>query len=97
MQLRTDRGYTREQLAYLADISEKFLYEIEMNKKGFSAETLMKLSHALEVSMDYIMLGKGSRKYDDEIVATLEQFKPNTLEMVARLLKAAYEISKESR
>ena len=97
MQLRTDRRYTREQLAYLADISEKFLYEIEMNKKGFSAETLMKLLHALEVSMDYIMLGKGSRKYDDEIVATLEQFKPNTLEMVDRLLKAAYEISKESR
>lgn len=97
MQLRTDRRYTREQLAYLADISEKFLYEIEMNKKGFSAETLMKLSHALEVSMDYIMLGKGSIKYDDEIVATLEQFKPNTLEMVDRLLKAAYEISKESR
>lgn len=97
MQLRTDRRYTREQLAYLADISEKFLYEIEMNKKGFSAETLMKLSHALEVSMDYIMLGKGSRKYDDEIVATLEQFKPNTLEMVDGLLKAAYEISKESR
>ena len=97
MQLRTDRRYTREQLAYLADISEKFLYEIEMNKKGFSAETLMKLSHALEVSMDYIMLGKGRRKYDDEIVATLEQFKPNTLEMVDRLLKAAYEISKESR
>ena len=97
MQLRTDRRYTREQLDYLADISEKFLYEIEMNKKGFSAETLMKLSHALEVSMDYIMLGKGSRKYDDEIVATLEQFKPNTLEMVDRLLKAAYEISKESR
>ena len=58
MQLRTDRRYTREQLAYLADISEKFLYEIEMNKKGFSAETLMKLSHALEVSMDYIMLGR---------------------------------------
>ncbi len=97
MQLRTDRRYTREQLAYLADISEKFLYEIEMNKKGFSAETLMKLSHALEVSMDYIMLGKGSRKYDDEIVATLEQFKPNTLEMVDRLLKAVYDISKESR
>lgn len=97
MQLRIDRRYTKEQLAYLADISEKFLYEIEMNKKGFSADTLMKLSRALEVSMDYIMLGKGNRKYEDEIVATLEQFKPNTLEMVDRLLKVAYEISMESR
>lgn len=93
MQLRMDRRYTREQLAYLADISEKFLYEIEMNKKGFSADTLMKISHALEVSMDYIMLGKGSRKYEDEIVATLKRFKPNTLEMVDRLLQIAYEIS----
>lgn len=97
MQLRTDRKYTREQLAYLSDISEKFLYEIEMNKKGFSANTLMKLSNALEVSMDYIMLGKGSRKYEDEIVATLEQFKPNTLEKIDRLLKVAYEISKDSK
>lgn len=93
MQLRMDRRYTREQLAYLADISEKFLYEIEMNKKGFSADTLMKISHALEVSMDYIMLGKGSRKYEDEIVDTLKRFKPNTLEMVDRLLQIAYEIS----
>lgn len=95
MQLRLDRKYTREQLAYLADISEKFLYEIEMNKKGFSAATLMKLSKALEVSMDYIMLGKGTRKYDEEIVATLERFKPNTLEAVERLLEIAYELSIE--
>lgn len=97
MQLRTDRSYTREQLAYLANISEKFLYEIEMDKKGFSAVTLMRLSEALEVSIDYIMLGRGSRKYEDDIVATLEQFKPNTLEKVDRLLKAAYEISIESK
>lgn len=40
------------------------------------------------------MTGTGSRKYDDEIIATLEKFKPNTLEMVDRLLKTAYEISK---
>ena len=65
MQLRLDRRYTREQLAYLANISEKFLYEIEMDKKGFSAITLMNLAKALEVSMDYIMLGKGGRKYDN--------------------------------
>ena len=93
MLLRSDRGYTREQLAKLADISEKFLYEIEMGKKGFSAITLLNLSRALEVSLDYIMTGTGSRKYEDEIVATLEKFKPNSLEMVDRLLKTAYELS----
>ena len=97
MILRSDRGYTREQLSELADISEKFLYEIETGKKGFSAMTLLNLSKALEVSLDYIMTGTGSRKYEDEIVATLEKFKPNTLEMVHRLLKTAYEISRDGR
>ena len=94
LMLRSDRGYTREHLAELANISEKFLYEIETGKKGFSAMTLLNISKALEVSLDYIMTGTGSRKYDDEIIATLEKFKPNTLEMVDRLLKTAYEISK---
>lgn len=85
--LRLEKRYTREQLAYLADISDKFLYEIESGKKGFSAVTLMKLSKALNVSMDYIMAGKDMKSSEDGIVATLEQFKPNTLENVERLIK----------
>ncbi len=90
--LRLEKRYTREQLAYLADISDKFLYEI--GKKGFSAVTLMKLSKALNVSMDYIMAGKDMKSSEDGIVATLEQFKPNTLENVERLIKIAYELTK---
>ena len=92
--LRLEKRYTREQLAYLADISDKFLYEIESGKKGFSAVTLMKLSKALNVSMDYIMAGKDMKSSEDGIVATLEQFKPNTLENVERLIKIAYELTK---
>lgn len=92
--LRLEKRYTREQLAYLADISDKFLYEIESGKKGFSAVTLMKLSKALNVSMDYIMDGKDMKSSEDGIVATLEQFKPNTLENVERLIKIAYELTK---
>ncbi len=92
--LRLEKRYTREQLAYLTDISDKFLYEIESGKKGFSAVTLMKLSKALNVSMDYIMAGKDMKSSEDGIVATLEQFKPNTLENVERLIKIAYELTK---
>ncbi len=88
MQLRLNRGYTREQLAYLADISEKFLYEIETDKKGFSATTLMGISKALEVSLDYIMYGS-----EEEIVSTLKRFNPNTLKRVERLLDVLYEIT----
>ena len=93
MLLRKDRRYSRGQLSNLAGISEKFLYEIEMGKKGFSAQTLTRIADALEVSLDYIMLGEGSRRYEDEIIATIKMFKPNTLKMVYCLLKDAYEIS----
>lgn len=38
--LREVNRYTREKLAELAEISPKFLYEIEVGAKGFSADTL---------------------------------------------------------
>lgn len=95
--LRGERGYSRGKLAGMVGISEKFLYEIELGKKGFSAMTLLNLSKALGVSLDYIMTGTGSRKYDSEIIDILEKFKPNTLEMVNRILQAAYEISKNGK
>lgn len=96
MQLRLDRGFTRGQLAYMAEISEKFLYEIEMNKKGFSAMTLLKLSSVLEVSMDYIMSGSESRQQEEEINSILKRFKPHTLVMVEQLLDVIYEMTKKA-
>lgn len=36
MGLRKEKGYSREQLAELANISVSFLYEIETSKKGLS-------------------------------------------------------------
>ena len=55
--LREANGYTRDALAVKINISTKFLYEIEMGKKGFSAEILYKLSQTLAVSADYILTG----------------------------------------
>lgn len=52
------QNYTRERLAEKVDISAKFLYQIEVGKKGFSADTLCRLSKALCVSCDYIMYGE---------------------------------------
>lgn len=97
MQLRMEKRYTREQFADMAGISEKFLYEIENDKKGFSAATLVKLSKALNVSMEYIMTGDDYKRPESEIVATLERLKPNTLEKVERLLKIAYELAKDGK
>ena len=94
-ELRLDRGYTRDQLAELAGISSKFLYEIEVKEKGFSAQTLKNLSDALEVSADFILTGEGNKKYDADIAATIELFEPNRLKKVAQLLRDVYELSKQ--
>ena len=93
MQLRLDRGYFRERLAELANISSKFLFEIERNEKGFSANTLVNLANALDVSADYIMTGRGNTKFDEGIAATLEKFEPSVLEKVEDLLELAYELA----
>lgn len=60
--LREDDGLTRDRLAERVGISSKFLYEIEMGKKGFSAETLRRLSIALDTSSDYLLSGMGEQK-----------------------------------
>ena len=49
-----NKEMTREQLAANADITTKFLYEVENGKKGLSATTLLKIANALSCSCDYI-------------------------------------------
>ena len=72
-ELREIQNYTREGLAEKVDISAKFLYEIEMGKKGFSADTLCRISKALSVSCDYIMLGEDAGSGGKEkIICVLE-------------------------
>jgi transcriptional regulator with XRE-family HTH domain len=48
---------TREKLAFMANISDKFLYDIETGNKGMSAETLYKIKSSLNVSADWLLDG----------------------------------------
>ena len=61
-ELRKERNMTREELAEKAEISTKFLYEVEMGKKGISAETLLKIGVALSTSCDYLLTGEGKNR-----------------------------------
>lgn len=69
--LREVRGYTREELAEKAEISSKFLYEVEKGRKGLSADTLLKISRTLSCSCDYILTGATFVKQDDEQLTQL--------------------------
>ena len=54
---RESVGYTREKLAELADLSSRFIANIELGDNGVSIETLKKLCELLGVSSDYILWG----------------------------------------
>lgn len=86
-ELREIQSYTREALAEKADISSKFLYEIETGKKGFSADVLCRLSRALAVSCDYIMLGKDmSGQGSEQITCVLETLGRHQVSRIQNIL-----------
>ena len=87
-ELREIQSYTREGLAEKVDISAKFLYEIEVGKKGFSADTLCRISKALSVSCDYIMYGEDKEHRGKErIICVLEMLKPKQVSQMQDILQ----------
>ena len=90
--IRRARGYTRDRLAEKATISSKFLYEIELGKKRFSAEVLCHIAKALEVSCDYIMFGEEIGEGEENgMVETLALFNVEQQQRLIPLLKLIHE------
>lgn len=90
--LREANSYTRDAFAERVHISAKFLYEIEMGKKGFSVEILYKISNALSTSTDYLILGKDSSKISSKTADILECFTPDQLAHVQDILKTIQQL-----
>ena len=92
-ELRETQNYTREALAERADISSKFLYDIETGKKGLSADTLRRISMALSVSCDYIIFGEETEHYASEkIMSVLDSMKPAQVCQIQNILQILYEM-----
>ncbi len=91
--LREINHYTREELAEEANISSKFLYEIESGRKGFSAQTLVKISSALSVSCDYIMFGKSEDKRIEGLISILLQFDNGQIGRLTNIMQTIHDLS----
>ena len=95
--LREKRDMTREELANKAEITSKFLYEVENGKKGMSASNLYKIAMALSTSCDYILLGV--HRTDDEVRLEsmyeefLKKFNVEQRKYVVKMLRTILEIS----
>ena len=70
-ELRKKRGYTREKLSELADISVQFLADIEKGRKSMTVATLRRIAAALFVSTDYIVNGTTENGDNSGIISIL--------------------------
>ena len=61
-QLRISRGYTQDELATAMHINRSFLSRIESGKKGCSVDMYIHISEFFQVSLDFLILGKESKK-----------------------------------
>ena len=84
-ELRAVKNMTREELADRSEISSKFLYEIELGKKGLSADTLVKIANTLSSSCDYIMTGE-YRPGNDFFIEKFEEDKRKKVRRIMNLI-----------
>lgn len=68
-------GMTQEEMAEKIGRVPKYYADIERGNCGMSVETLMALSHSLDMSLDYIILGRKAGEEDghkDEVEVILD-------------------------
>lgn len=84
--LRTERGFTREQLAEYAEISTDFLSVIEVGKRGMKVQNLARIAAALNVSTDYLIFGVAPTTEYAKISAMLSTMSTGRQKQIARLI-----------
>ena len=52
---RVELGLSREHLADMSGITSRFLFDIEIGKKGMSIETFIKIKETLGCSADWLL------------------------------------------
>lgn len=57
-EIRKSRNITQEKIAELLNLSENQIYKIESGKSGCTLDNVIIISEVLNVSIDYLLLGK---------------------------------------
>lgn len=71
--LRKQQHLTQEQLAENAGVSHQFFSCVERGEKNIRSVNLLKLSRALGVTTDYLLVGVAFPNYENEKVVLLQQ------------------------
>ena len=72
-QSRENLNLSRKDFAEIVDISEYFLVQIELGRRGVSNVTLCKMSEVLCTSTDYLLTGRAGSSDISSITSLLEK------------------------
>ncbi|MFI3292591.1 MAG: helix-turn-helix transcriptional regulator [Rikenellaceae bacterium] len=84
---RKQLGLTQEQAAELSGLSHQFFACVERGLKNIRAENVIKLSKALNVSADYILLGESNATDRNHIATMLEPLSEVELKCMEEIIK----------
>lgn len=76
---RKKLGMTQEQVAELAGVSPQLLSSAENGTRNISSDKLYRISKALNVSADYLMSGKTTRKDREILLNKLDDATPRQM------------------
>lgn len=86
-EIREAYRMTLAEFSERCDLSESFLTAVEGGRKGITSKTLYKICTAMNVSADYIVLGKGSGFEADAVIEILNTLDKRSKEGAVRILR----------
>lgn len=87
-QRRQELGLTREKMSELADVGTGYYGQLEVGTSQMSVDTLVKLSKAMHLPMEYIILGTGYEPGDaSAVIDLLKRCTPRELALAEDVLK----------
>ena len=79
---------TQEQVAERSGLSQNFLAAVERGARGLGTESIKRLSNTLQISTDYIVLGKVGAEDRNRILALTKPLNSEQLLYLEEIVKA---------
>ena len=88
-------GFTQEELAEKIGVSVQMISNLELGKKAIRPENLVKVSKALDISTDFILMG--SERFDSkkELFEKIMCLSPKKQDLVSEIVRLCIESSEE--
>lgn len=83
---RKQQGYTQEQIAEMMNVSVQMVSNLERGNKSIRIENLINLCHILNISTDYILLGKETLNDIDSLAVSMKSLSEKERKMIEMII-----------